>query len=299
MDEKIVCEMLRQAGLKETDINEKLAILRQDAEVPVTLIGIGQTGVGKTELIRSIFRLRRDDVEELEQFRTNPIRSETGAFRNLDTEKPIPRDALFLSVCVTSPHGLKVQFTDGPGLGESTEDDHFFVRKWIDEIPAHDLLYWVVDGSSRDVAHIQQNMKIILDATGYRDRLVVVLNNVDQILLPMDSELAGEIGWSNEYNVPSDALENLIHERAADVIEKLSTVVEIEADRIVYCSARKRWNHDVVLDTLLENLPETKRLKASLNRHVASAKDLMSERWPAPILCTSRYVSPGTVNGKG
>ena len=78
MDENIVCEMLRQAGLKETDINEKLAILRQDAEVPVTLIGIGQTGVGKTELIRSIFRSRRDDVEALEQFRTNPISRRLG-----------------------------------------------------------------------------------------------------------------------------------------------------------------------------------------------------------------------------
>jgi hypothetical protein len=47
MDEKFIREMLRQGGLNEADIKAKLAILRQDAEVPVTLIGIGQTGVGK------------------------------------------------------------------------------------------------------------------------------------------------------------------------------------------------------------------------------------------------------------
>jgi predicted GTPase len=222
--------------------------------------------------------MQRSDVETLQQFKTNPVLSETGAFRNLDITKPVPRGALFHSVCITSPHGLKVQFTDGPGLGESTEADSFFIGRWIDEIPAHDLLYWVVDGSSRDVAHIQQNMKSVLDATGYRDRLVVVLNKIDQILLPLDEELQGEIGWNSEYNVPSNALEKLIHTRAADLKKKLSTVVDIEPGRIVYCSARKRWNRESVLDTLLELLPEEKRFKASLNRHLAPATELMSER---------------------
>lgn len=270
--------MLHATGLSATEIQEKLVVLRKDAEIPVKLVGIGQTGVGKTELIRSIFRIGESDLEALQNFKTNPVKAETGAFRNLDAQKPVPREALFNDICITSPHGLKVQFTDGPGLGESTEADNFFIKRWIDEIPHHDLLYWVVDGSSRDVAHIQRNMQIILDSTGYRDRLIVVLNKVDQILLPLDEELGGEIGWSIEYNVPSNALEKLIHERAADLIEKLSAIVSIEPNRIIYCSARRRWNHDKVLDVLLEHLPEEKRLKASLNRQVASAHELMSER---------------------
>ena len=288
MDEKLIRQMLDAAGFSATEINEKMAILRKDAAIPVKLVGIGQTGVGKTELIRSIFRIRENDLEALQNFKTNPVRAETGAFRNLDFQKPVHRETLFNDICITSPHGLKVQFTDGPGLGESTEADDFFIQRWIEEIPRHDLLYWVVDGSSRDVSHIQRNMRTILDATGYRDRLIVVLNKVDQILLPMDEELAGEIGWSIEYNVPSNALERLIHIRAADLTEKLSKIVSIDADRIVYCSARRRWNHDKVLDVLLKHLPEEKRLKASLNRQVASARELMSERAKMKLAAANR-----------
>ena len=278
MNEQFIRELLVKEGLSEPEIEQKLQILRQDLAVPVKLIGIGQTGVGKTELIRSIFKFRKADLEELRDFRTNPVLSETGAFRTLNRSKDVPRESLFHSICLVSPHGMKVQFTDGPGLGESTEADEFFIERWVAEIPEHDLLYWVVDGSSRDVAHIQRNMKTILDRTRFRDRLIVVLNKVDQILLPLDQELDGEIGWSSDYNVPSDVLEELIQTRADDLKIKLGSIVEINPDRIVYCSARKRWNHDVVLDVLLKHLPEEKRIKASVNRHVADRSELMSER---------------------
>ena len=50
MEETLVREMLRKSGMKGAEIEEKITILRQDAEVPVKLIGIGQTGVGKTAL---------------------------------------------------------------------------------------------------------------------------------------------------------------------------------------------------------------------------------------------------------
>ena len=277
MNEKFIRELLFKEGLSTQEIEDKIAILRQDLTIPVKLIGIGQTGVGKTELIRSIFRFTKSNIEELHSFKTNPVLSETGAFRNIDFSKPVPSEKLFHSICLESPHGMKVQFTDGPGLGESTEADNFFIEQWVTEIPKHDLLYWVVDGSSRDVSHIQSNMKTVLDRTQFRERLIVVLNKVDQILLPLDQELAGEIGWSNEYNIPSNALEDLIHTRAADLKMKLSSVVEINSERIVYCSARKRWNHDIVLDVLLKHLPEEKRIKASLNRRIADARELMSE----------------------
>ena len=149
---------------------------------------------------------------------------------------------------------------------------------WIEEIPKHDLFYWVLDASSRDMAHIQQNMKHILNRTGFRHRLVVVLNKVDQILLPIEMELKGVIGWDTDLNRPSKALERLITQRTDDIIEKLTKYIELRREQMVVCSARKRWNHGKVLDKILEFLLEEKRLKASRNREVKDFTELMSAR---------------------
>ena len=149
---------------------------------------------------------------------------------------------------------------------------------WIDEIPNHDLLYWVLDGSSRDVSHIQKNMKRILDATGYRKKLVVVLNKVDQILLTSEDEAEGKIGWDFDLNMPSSELEELIYKRTTDVIVKLEHYVDISREQIVVCSARRRWNHGKVFNKILEYLPEEKRIKASRNRNVKDFSELMTEK---------------------
>ena len=148
---------------------------------------------------------------------------------------------------------------------------------WIDEVPKHDMLYWVLDGSSRDIGHIQKNMKKILDETGYRNKLVVVLNKIDQILLPQELEIEGIIGWDLDYNVPTLPLERLIKLRTDDIIEKLEKYADIKREQIVVCSARRRYNHGAVLDKILEFLPEDVRIKVSMNRQVKDPSELMSE----------------------
>jgi predicted GTPase len=174
--------------------------------------------------------------------------------------------------------------TLGPGLGESAEIEDKYIDLWVNEIPKHDLLYWVLDGSSRDIEHIQRNMKKILDKTNYRQKIVVVLNKVDQILLSVEDETAGKIGWDADYNVPSDDLENLIIERMNDIIEKLSSYAELDKNQIVYCSARKRWNHGKVYDKFIDYLPPEKRLKLSKNRDIKNPVDLMSPSAKEEIL---------------
>ena len=161
-------ELVSRLDLSEKDAAAKRAALEKDLQQPVRLIGIGQTGVGKTELLRAIFKISSGDLEDYNKLKTGAVRSVTRAF---------------FSFVIENEEGFKVQFTDGPGLGESARIEEALFAAWVEEIPNHDLLYWVLDGSSRDVGHIQVNMKGILDATGYRDRIVVVLNKVDQILL--------------------------------------------------------------------------------------------------------------------
>lgn len=241
---------------------ERRQIIKEDLEKPVSLIGIGQTGVGKTELLRSIFSISSGDLAILKQLKTGAASSTTKVFYSFE---------------ITSPEGFKVRFTDGPGLGESTAVEDNLFERWSAEIPNHDLLYWVLDASSRDISHIQTNMKRILDNTGYREKMIVVLNKADHIYLDLEDELAGKVGWDLEFNMPSDDLESVIEERTLDIIAKLEDFVEISRNQMIVCSARRRWNHGAVLDKLLEYLPKEKRIKASRNRDVKMPTELMSE----------------------
>lgn len=257
--EKKLNELFEKAGLDEEEIEEQKQAIRQDMNESVRLIGAGQTGVGKSTLLRSIFAIEEEDIPE--EITTDATSAETQDFNSFQ---------------IQTEDGFTVEFTDGPGLGESIEKDEKYIPQWVDEIQKHDLLYWVLDASSRDISHIQRNMKTILDETEYRDRIVVVLNKVDQIELERDEQDEHE-GWDEDFNVPTPALEKQIERRTNDIVEKLSRYVGISEDQIVCCSALKRWNHGEVLDTLIENLPPEKRIKVSANRDVEGFTELMSE----------------------
>lgn len=259
---------IKRLGYSDEKIQQMKQKVSNDLKRPVKFIGIGQTGVGKTELLRSIFAVGSDNLEDLRRLKTSATKSET-------------KD--FFSFQIQSKEGFIVEFTDGPGLGESSDLEEKYLQMWCEEIPKHDLLYWVLDGSSRDIGHIQKNMKYILDRTDYRDKIVVVLNKVDQIRLDRDQVSRGSTGWDVDYNIPSDALEKLIKERTDDVIAKLAKYAGISREQMVICSAYQRWNHDAVLDKLLAFLPPEKRIKASRNRDVKSAAELMSDSARAEI----------------
>lgn len=261
MDFEKINLLFKVLKLNPEEARRKRAILEEDLKHPAKLIGIGQTGVGKTTLLRSIFGITSENLERIQDFKTNPVLSETRDFRSFK---------------IRTPEGFSVQFTDGPGLGESKEMDEKYIPKWIEEIPSHDLLYWVLDGASRDIRHIQENMKKILDATNYRKRIVVVLNKIDNICLSEEDDPNNDGGWDKDFIYPTRKLEQLIKIRTDDVIKKLSNYVEISEDQMVACSARRRWNHSKVLDKLLKYLPPEKRIKVARNRDVKDFMELMA-----------------------
>ena len=216
--------------------------------------------------------------ETIKKIKMQNLESELEKVDSLKTGSVKSVTKNFFSFTIKSQEGFLVQFTDGPGLGETRNLENKYMDMWINEIPKHDMLYWVLDGSSRDIGHIQENMKYVLDKTNYRNKLVVVLNKVDQILLPQEMELKGMIGWDLDFNMPTKSLKKLIKGRTDDIIEKLTNYADINKDQMVVCSARKRWNHEEVFDKFLEYIPENKRIKASLNREVKDPTELMSSK---------------------
>jgi len=257
--EDVLSKAFNKAGIEGEHREELRNKVREDIEEPVKIIGAGQAGVGKSTLLRAIFDVEEEDIPD--EITTDSIRPETKGFTSFQ---------------IDSEEGFKVEFTDGPGLGESIQKDEEYIPQWIDEIQDHHLLYWVIDASSRDIAHIQKNMKGILEETGFHDRIVVVLNKVDKIDLPDEAREAGAEGWNEEYNLPTDELEAQIERRTDHLVDKFENV-GISRDQIVACSALKRWHTMEVLDTLIEHLPPEQQVKAAANRDVDSFTELMDE----------------------
>jgi predicted GTPase len=81
---------------------EKQDKLLRDLQIPVKIIGIGQTGVGKTELLRSIFAIKGETSQEnvLDHLKTGSTKAVTKEF---------------YSFTVKNSDGFSIQFTDGPG----------------------------------------------------------------------------------------------------------------------------------------------------------------------------------------
>ena len=254
-----VDELLDQLPVTEEKKGELRQEINQNLSEPVRIIGAGQAGVGKSTLLRSIFAVEEGDIPS--DITTDATRAETMQFQSFQIE---------------NEDGFKIEFTDGPGLGESLERDEELIPQWVEQIDQHDVLYWVIDASSRDVAHIQKNIRHVLDETGYSDRIVVVLNKIDQIELEQEDREEGAEGWDEEYNVPTDELEEQIDRRTNDLVEKLETV-GVPEDQIIACSALKRWNHGEVLDKMVETLPEEKQIKVAANRDVADIRELVDD----------------------
>lgn len=256
-------DQLDMDGITDEEKQQFKNRLEDELEKPVKIIVAGQAGVGKSTLLRSIFAIE-DNEDEIPQWLTQgPVWAETEEFRSFEIE---------------TPEGFKIEFTDGPGLGESKSRDKEIIPKWIENIKEHDLLCWVLDASSRDIAHIQENIEVITDKANCKDDIIVVLNKVDQIELRREDREMGKKGWDEEYNLPTDELEELINERTDHIKENLSGYTGISEEQMVACSALKRWNNDIVLDKMVDCLTDPgQRAKILMNRDINRFTELMSE----------------------
>ena len=104
---------------EENAIKKKKLI--ENIEIPVKFAGIGQAGVGKTELLRSIFRIDGTDRSVISNLKTGSYKATT-------------KD--FYSFIIKNEFDLKIQFTDGPGLGEDMRLEEKYIDMWCDEIPS-------------------------------------------------------------------------------------------------------------------------------------------------------------------
>lgn len=243
---------------------EFLKEIKKELDEPVSIIGAGQSGVGKSTLLRSIFEINEDDDDIPDWLTSDATSAETDEFRSYTME---------------TEEGFKIRFTDGPGLGEDKQKDKEYLPRWAEEIEEHDLFYWVLDSTSRGtMSAVQDNLEYLLENTDYDNNVVIVMNKVDQIQLPREerSKYGGD-QWNEKYNLPTDKLEEQIAKRTEDIQERLHRYNGISRNQMIACSALKRWHNDKVLDKFVEQLSPADRVKMLANRDVNDFTELMDE----------------------
>ena len=104
--------------------------LEDDLKTPVKILGIGKAGVGKTELVKSIFSYYNEHKPSETELIVSNIHTGTKDFER---------------IIIQSPLGGQILITDSPGLGEGREKDKVLLTNIINEIKNHDLVYWVFD----------------------------------------------------------------------------------------------------------------------------------------------------------
>lgn len=240
---------------KELENSTKIAI-KEKFGTPVKILGIGMGGVGKSTLARSIFSF----YNKLEPSNESLARNNVNV-GNTD----------FQRVIIKSPFGGKVLLTDSPGFGRSKDEDNLLLSKVIEEIKSHDLIYWVMTASSyrgtpRSIIEIMEQLskELINEKVKFEDKIVIVLNKIDQIDLSSKEKTIGLKAWDLNYNT-------LTYEALSHVNELVNLVAtdfkqfRINQDQIIYCSAETGYRTDLVFDKLIDLLPKDKRISLYLN----------------------------------
>lgn len=185
-------------------------LVSKEKKKPPKLAIIGKAGVGKTTTINNLFNVT---------WRTSHTIVGTMAAKT--------------KICELEDGGA-LSVTDMPGLGEDIDADAKYEKIYAEVLPDTDLVLWVMQANAKDMAEDQRSLRnTVLPALGdSKGHLIVALNQVDKI---------GPGHWNSKLNCPSEEQAKSIERRCKDITEKLSKVVKIDKERIVYYSALQRF----------------------------------------------------------
>ena len=122
----------KDTGLTQEQVNqiaqEVSNAIKAEADKPLKVSIMGQTGVGKSSLLNALFNTK---------LKTDPIR-------------PCTKEIEQLSVKGNSGHELL--FYDLPGIGESEEADKQYLEQYSEKLKESDVVLWAIHADSRSVA---------------------------------------------------------------------------------------------------------------------------------------------------
>lgn len=212
-----------------TDSHAKLKALIQERihEIRsyVPKIGVfGVTGVGKSSLCNALFG---SDVAKI---------SNVAAC----TREP-------QSIFIGDENGRGLQLIDVPGVGETIERDVEYFELYKNLIKELDLVIWVIKADDRAYAVAEKAYKEIIKPHEERCPTLFVINQVDKIEPVRD--------WNEEERKPGERQMESIKQK----IIEIGTAFDVSPNYIQTASANERYNLDIVMNTIIDILPNEKK----------------------------------------
>lgn len=250
--EKLTTEAERTGNFKKFE-----EFIRQEyhraLDNPPKIVIIGQSGVGKSSTINSLFN-------------TNLEVSHTKAATKVPIELSISGQPL----SITGTNGSLVLY-DMPGIGEDIDKDEHYIELYADIISKSDVAVWILSAPDRSVAQDQLVIRDVVNAANdhIASKLVIGVNKVD---------LIHPGNWNTRSNLPSRTQQRNLKERIEDIQEKFLKVCPgLTRNRIVGYSAKRRYKLENLFGAMLAACPEDRAW-------VLSSRQKLADYW--------EYVAP-------
>lgn len=203
------------------------ALDKELVEKPFRVAVIGQSGVGKSTTLNSVFGLSN--------YTSNLVEGTTDI-----VEEVFPlRD------------GFKLSIYDMPGLNNDEDKDILYAKLYEKILPGCDVIVYIINAHSRDFGEDCRILKdVVLPITKENkvmENLIIAVNKIDTIgenIDPNDPELQ----WDLLTNLPPQKLKSAIKTKLGDITDKLidegllGTSDGLKSHQIVFYSAIKNYN---------------------------------------------------------
>lgn len=212
---------------KEEQDKVNIALNEELTGKPFRVAVIGQSGVGKSTTLNSVFGLE-NYTSDLAEGTTDII------------EKIFPmRDGFNLSIY------------DMPGLNNDEDKDIEYEQLYKKILPECDVIVYIINAHSRDFGEDCRILKEIVlpicNQNKIRENLIIAINKIDTIGESQDPN-DPELQWNIIDNLPTKKLKEVIKIKLGDIIDKLidekllASEDGLEKHQIVFYSAIFNYN---------------------------------------------------------
>lgn len=194
MNQKFAIEKMLSAilGNKVSSEEKKQvmdAINSEITERPFRVAVIGQSGVGKSTTLNSVFGLKNytSDVAE--------------GTTDIEEKKFEMRDGFSLSIY------------DMPGIGYDVDKDAEYERMYAKILPECDVIVYIINAHSKDIGEdcriLREVVLPVCNTNQIKDNLILAFNKIDTIGEMQDPN-DPELRWNTSENLPTEKLKKAI-----------------------------------------------------------------------------------------
>ena len=232
MDQKFAIEKMLSAilGNKVSSEEKKKVMDALNSEIterPFRVAVIGQSGVGKSTTLNSVFGLKN--------YTSNVAEGTT----DIEEKKFEMRDGFSLSIY------------DMPGIGYDIDKDAEYEKMYAKILPDCDVIVYIINAHSKDIGEdcriLREVVLPVCNTNQIKDNLILAFNKIDTIGEMQDPN-DPELRWNTRDNLPTEKLKKAIKVKLSDLTDKLidENLIggkdSIEPHQVVFYSAICNYN---------------------------------------------------------